>query len=133
MKIGYAAKQAGLTVKTTRYYADIGLVTPYQDAQTSYRDYSEDDVAKLQFIGKARRYDFSIEECRELLSLYQDKSRPSSEVKALTLEKIKQVEQKITDLSSLRDQLSRLATSCNGDNRSDCPILDALSSSPEQN
>lgn len=128
MKIGFAARQAGLSVKTVRYYADIGLVTPYQDAQTSYRDYSEEDVAKLQFIGKARRYDFSIDECRELLSLYQDKSRPSSEVKALTLEKINQIDQKIAELSSLRDQLSRLATSCNGDNRSACPILDALSS-----
>lgn len=129
MKIGKAAERAGLSVKTVRYYADIGLVTPYQDIQNSYRDYSQDDVAKLQFVGKARRYDFSIDECRDLLSLYQDKSRSSSEVKALTLEKIEQIDQKITELTSLKSELSRLATSCNGDHRSDCPILDALSSS----
>lgn len=129
MKIGKAAQHAGLSVKTVRYYADIGLVTPYQDTQNSYRDYSQDDVAKLQFVGKARRYDFSIDECRDLLSLYQDKSRSSSEVKALTLEKIEQIDQKITELTSLKSELSRLATSCNGDHRSDCPILDALSSS----
>ena len=129
MKIGKAAERAGLSVKTVRYYADIGLVTPYQDSQNSYRDYSQDDVAKLQFVGKARRYDFGIDECRDLLSLYQDKSRSSSEVKALTLEKIKQIDQKITELTSLKSELSRLATSCNGDHRSDCPILDALSSS----
>lgn len=129
MKIGKAAERAGLSVKTVRYYADIGLVTPYQDSQNSYRDYSQDDVAKLQFVGKARRYDFSIDECRDLLSLYQDKSRSSSEVKALTVEKIEQIDQKITELTSLKSELSRLATSCNGDHRSDCPILDALSSS----
>ena len=129
MKIGKAAQHAGLSVKTVRYYADIGLVTPYQDTQNSYRDYSQDDVAKLQFVGKARRYDFSIDECRDLLSLYQDKSRSSSEVKALTLEKIEQIDQKITELTSLKSELSRLATSCNGDHRPDCPILDALSSS----
>jgi len=129
MKIGKAAERAGLSVKTVRYYADIGLVTPYQDSQNSYRDYSQDDVAKLQFVGKARRYDFGIDECRDLLSLYQDKSRSSSEVKALTLEKIEQIDQKITELTSLKSELSRLATSCNGDHRSDCPILDALSSS----
>ena len=128
MNIGQAAKLSGLTLKTVRHYANIGLIMPLQDNQTGYRSFSEDDVAKLQFIGKARRYDFSIDECRELLSLYQDKSRPSSEVKALTLEKINQIDQKIAELSSLRDQLSRLATSCNGDNRSACPILDALSS-----
>lgn len=129
MKIGKAAERAGLSVKTVRYYAEIGLVTPYQDSQNSYRDYSQDDVAKLQFVGKARRYDFSIDECRDLLSLYQDKSRSSSEVKALTVEKIEQIDQKITELTSLKSELSRLATSCNGDHRSDCPILDALSSS----
>ena len=81
MNIGQAAKLSGLTVKTVRYYANIGLIMPLQDNQTGYRSFSEDDVAKLQFIGKARRFDFSINECRELLSLYQDKNRPSSEVK----------------------------------------------------
>ena len=60
MKILEAAKRAGLTVKTLRYYANIGMVTPHQDPATSYRDYSEEDVAKLQFVGKARRFDFSL-------------------------------------------------------------------------
>ena len=55
MNIGMAAKRSGLTVKTVRYYANIGMVVPAQDGRTGYRDYSEDDVARLQFIGKARR------------------------------------------------------------------------------
>ena len=88
MQIGEAARRAGLTVKTVRYYANIGMVTPRQDAVTGYRDYGEDDVAKLQFVGKARKFDFSVEECRELLGLYEDRNRPSREVKALTLKKV---------------------------------------------
>ena len=66
MQIGKAARRAGLTVKTVRYYANIGLVTPQQDAETGYRLYDAANVAKLQFVGKARRFDFSVEECREL-------------------------------------------------------------------
>ena len=58
MQIGEAARRAGLTVKTVRYYANIGLVTPQQDAETGYRLYDPADVAKLQFVGKARRFDF---------------------------------------------------------------------------
>jgi len=127
MNIGQAAKLSGLTVKTVRYYANIGLIAPVQDNQTGYRSFSKDDVAKLQFIGKARRFDFSINECRELLSLYQDKNRPSSEVKALTLEKIAQIDSKLDELGRLRDQLSHLAHHCQGDGRPECPILDALS------
>ena len=84
MQIGEAARRAGLTVKTVRYYANIGLVTPQQDADTGYRLYDAADVAKLQFVGKARRFDFSVEECRELLGLYEDNNRSSREVKALT-------------------------------------------------
>ena len=127
MKIGDAARRAGLTVKTVRYYANIDLVTPHQDAVTGYRAYGEDDVAKLQFVGKARKFDFSVEECRELLGLYEDRNRPSREVKALTLKKIDEIDRRLAELQSLKDELSGLAAACDGDSRPDCPILNALS------
>ena len=127
MKILEAAKRAGLTVKTLRYYANIGMVTPHQDPATSYRDYSEEDVAKLQFVGKARRFDFSVEECRELLGLYEDRNRPSREVKALTLKKVAEIDSRLAELQSLKDELSDLSSACDGDHRPDCPILNALS------
>jgi MerR family copper efflux transcriptional regulator len=126
VNIGKAAKLTGLTVKTVRYYADIGIIVPQKDHNTGYRDFTNEDVAKLQFIRKARKFDFSIEECRELLALYQDKNRPSRDVKDLTLEKISEIDGKLTELKSLRQQLSQLAASCQGDDRPNCPILDAL-------
>ena len=126
MNIGKAAKLSGLTVKTVRYYANINLVKPYQDIDTAYRDYSDEDIAKLQFIGKARQFNFNIEDCRVLLSLYEDKNRSSKEVKELTLEKISEIDKKLSELKNLRDQLSYLVKNCHGDNKPDCPILDAL-------
>ena len=128
MQIGEAARRAGLTVKTVRYYANIGMVTPHQDAATGYRIYGEDDVAKLQFVGKARRFDFSVEECRELLGLYEDRNRPSREVKALTMKKVSEIDARLAELQSLKNELATLASSCDGDHRPDCPILNALSS-----
>ena len=127
MQIGEAARRAGLTVKTVRYYANIGMVTPRQDVHTGYRVYDKDDVAKLQFVGKARRFDFSVEECRELLGLYEDRNRPSREVKALTVKKIGEIDARLAELQSLKDELSTLAASCEGYHRSHCPILNALS------
>ena len=126
MNIGKAAKLSGLTVKTLRYYANINLVKPYQDIDTAYRDYSDEDIAKLQFIGKARQFNFNIEDCRVLMSLYEDKNRSSKEVKELTLEKISEIDKKLSELKNLRDQLSYLVKNCHGDNKPDCPILDAL-------
>ena len=127
MNISKAAKLSGLTVKTVRYYADIKIVEPEKDIQSGYRRYSSDDVAKLNFIGKARRFNFSIDECKELLSLYQDKNRPSKEVKKLTLAKIASIDEKLKEFNSLRDELSHLVNCCNGDDRPSCPILDELS------
>ena len=127
MNIGKAASLSGLTVKTVRYYSDIGIIKPYVDGNTGYRDFSEPDLAKLQFVAKARKFDFSLDDCRELLALYENTKRTSKEVKALTLEKIAEIDVKLTELKMLREQLSTLASACQGDDRPDCPILDALS------
>jgi DNA-binding transcriptional MerR regulator len=83
-------------------------------------------LAKLQFIAKARKFDFSLDDCKELLSLYENTERSSKEVKALTLEKIAEIDAKLSELEMLREQLSRLASSCHGDDRPNCPIIDAL-------
>ena len=72
MNIGKAAYLSNLTVKAVRYYANIGLVKPQQKILSGYREYSNAEVSKLKFIGKARKFDFSINECRELLSLYEN-------------------------------------------------------------
>ena len=127
MNIGKAAKLSGLTVKTVRYYSDIGIIKPQVNPNTGYRDFSESDLAKLQFIAKARKFSFNLDECKELLALYEDTERSSKEVKALTSEKILEIDTKLSELQTLKDQLSTLASACHGDDRPNCPILDALS------
>ena len=129
MKISQAASAAGLTIKTVRYYANIGLVSPEINPVTGYRKYNQSDVAKLQFVGTARKFDFSIEDCRELLDLYQDKQRPSRDVKNVALKKIKDIENRLSELQSLRIELLSLANACDGDDRPNCPIIDHLSNS----
>ena len=92
VNIGKAAKLSNLTVKTVRYYADIGLVKPLKNSSSGYRDFSEDDLAQL----KARKFNFSKE-----LKSYSDKNRSSKEVKALTLEKFK-IDAKLIELKAFK-------------------------------
>ncbi len=127
MNIGKAAKLSNLTIKAVRYYANIGLVKPQQNISTGYRNYTDEELAKLKFIGKARKFDFSINECKELLSLYEDKNRTSKEVKKIILEKISQIDGKLKDLKDLKKELNFLASNCHGDDRPNCPILEELS------
>lgn len=127
MNVGQAATKSGLPVKTVRYYADIGLVEPMGRSDAGYRIYSDTEISKLTFIRRARAFDFSISDCRELLGLYQDKSRSSRDVKAMALKRLEQIDEKLAELNKLRDELRRVATLCRGDNRPDCPILNSFS------
>lgn len=126
MNIGNAASISGLPAKTIRYYEDIKLVKPARSSN-GYRNYSDTDTNTLIFLKRARDLGFTIEECRSLLSLYQNKERASSDVKTLALAKILQIEQRILELNGLKATLKNLAENCHGDDRPDCPILENLS------
>ena len=126
MNIGTAARESNLPTKTVRYYADINLVEPEARSDSGYRQYGEEEVRKLVFIRRARSFDFSVEECRELLSLFEDHSRSSADVKRITLQKIAKIKQRMSELQRLHDELAHLADACHGDDRPDCPIIDSF-------
>jgi len=125
MNIGDVAARSGLPPKTIRYYEDIGLVTPPRDTN-GYRVFRETDMHKLAFMGRARALGFTIENCRNLLALWEDKERASADVRSIAKDHLTQIEAKISDLNAMRDTLKTLVSSCSGDNRPECPILNNL-------
>ncbi|MRG54524.1 Cu(I)-responsive transcriptional regulator [Phyllobacterium sp. SYP-B3895] len=126
MNIGTASDKSGLPPKTIRYYEDIGLLKPGR-AENGYRDYSMSDVHKLRFLQRSRGLGFSVEECRQLLALYEDKERASADVKAIAQSKLGEIERKILELRELQHTLQHLVAHCHGDQRPDCPILETIS------
>ena len=128
MNISDVAAKTGLPAKTIRYYEEIGLVTPKRSAN-GYRVFTEADAHKLVFLGRARALGFAIGDCRDLLALWEDKTRASSDVRAIAETHLAQIESKIKDLSAMRDSLADLVTRCAGDSRPDCPILRGLEGS----
>jgi Cu(I)-responsive transcriptional regulator len=126
MNIGEVAKRSGLPTKTVRYYADVELVKPNGRTDAGYRTYDDKALRKLTFVRRSRAMGFSIEECRKLLGLFEDQSRASSEVREIAKRHLVDVEEKLNELKKLQEELSLLVNSCKGDNRPDCPILDAL-------
>ncbi|MDX2143824.1 MAG: Cu(I)-responsive transcriptional regulator [Rhodospirillaceae bacterium] len=126
MNIGEASRQSGLPAKTLRYYEDSGLIRPTARAANGYRDYSPADVHKLRFVKHARELGFTVEQCAELLSLYDDKNRQAGDVKAIAARHLAEIDAKIADLKRMRATLSHLITCCAGDHRPDCPILEGL-------
>ncbi|SCM68037.1 Cu(I)-responsive transcriptional regulator [Donghicola eburneus] len=125
MNIKDVSERTKLPAKTIRYYEDIGLITPAR-GENGYRKFSENDLHKLAFVGRARHLGFSIEDCRNLLALWGDNGRSSADVRAIAQSHLEQIEAKLRELAEMRDTLARLVHCCAGDNRPDCPILEDL-------
>lgn len=124
--IGEAAKLTGLTPKMIRHYESLGLVIPTDRTQSNYRVYQSRDIHLLRFVKSARELGFSMKQIATLTSLWQDSGRTSAEVKTLALEHIQEMDERIRSLQQMRNALNNLASQCHGDDRPDCPILDAI-------
>ncbi len=123
--IGETARKTGLSVKTVRYYEDIGLVAAIR-GENGYRCYDEARLQKLRFVQRARGLGFSLEDCRRLLSLYEDDGRASADVKAIAAAHLRAVDEKLRELGRLRAALGALVEDCAGDEHAECPILDGM-------
>ena len=122
MNISQVSETTGLPVKTIRYYEEIGLITPDRTAN-GYRFFSDADRHKLAFLGRARSLGFSIDACRSLLHLYNDRDRASADVKQIARTHLEEIERKRDELTQMRDTLAHLIDACAGNDRPDCPIL----------
>lgn len=126
MQIGTASEKSGVPPKTIRYYESIGLIDAAARTATGYRVYGEHDVQTLRFIQRARGLGFSVSEVGNLLALWRDKQRASSQVKALAESHVQRIDAKIAELRGLRETLTHLMERCHGDERPECPILEDL-------
>jgi MerR family copper efflux transcriptional regulator len=128
MNIGQAAKRSGLSAKMIRYYESTGLLQAANRTDAGYRLYGDEDLHTLAFIKRSRDLGFSLEEVGKLLTLWQDRGRASADVKALAHQHIVELNQKIAEMTGLRDTLQDLVEHCQGNDRPDCPILKDLES-----
>ena len=126
MNIGEAAQASGVSAKMIRHYESIGLFAQPVRSESGYRIYGEREVHLLRFIRHSRDLGFSLEQIRALLGLWQDRDRPSREVRALAQTHLTELETKLAELQAMKATLEQLVHSCHGDERADCPILDTL-------
>lgn len=128
MNIGQAAKATGISTKMIRYYESIGLVAAPHRTESGYRVYLDEDLNTLRFINQARDLGFSVEQMRDLLTLWRDGDRSSADVKAIARSHIAVLEEKARALAAMSETLQHLAETCQGDDRPSCPIIEKIAS-----
>ena len=131
--IGKAAKLAGVSVDTIRFYQKLGLIDAGSRSAGGYRIFSEGQIHNLKFVRHAQELGFSLNEVKELLALRQ-KPHACSEVQSMLKRKLVDVREKIEILARLEGELSRALRGCNRELRlnreikhdSCCPLLSRL-------
>ena len=126
MNIGEVSKATGVSPKMIRYYEATGLIGVAARSGSGYRTYNDRDVHTLRFVRRARDLGFSVDQIGDLLQLWRDESRASADVKRLALRHVAELDAKAAELQAMSRTLRRLAESCHGNDRSQCPIIDDL-------
>ena len=109
MKIEELAERAGTSVKTIRYYDDVGVLPALERTPSGYRLYGEDALDRYRFVRAAQAVGFRLEEIRALVAL-RDQDQASCEfVARLTERRSAALDQLIPELEALRDELREVA------------------------
>ena len=124
--IGEAAARSGVSAKMVRHYESLGLLPKLRRTDAGYRQYGADEVHTLRFIRRARDLGFGMSEIGELLKLWNNRRRSSSDVKRIAMKHVDDLERRLAEMAAMKRTLERLAECCHGDARPDCPILDEL-------
>lgn len=123
-RIGQVTEALGFTADTLRYYEKIGLLPPVH-RHNGIRFYAEKDLSRLQFIKRAQKIGFSLDEIGKLLSFRDSPQKAKPQVRQLAHTKLIDIRNRIGELSLLQNELTLLLDLC-GASPDGCPILAEL-------
>jgi len=127
LNIGQLARQAGVTVETVRFYEKQGLIEAPRRSASGYRQYPADSVKRLRFILNAKDVGFTLKDIGELLAMREEPGTTCHDVQMRAGDKLAEVEQKIRELTRIRNALARMMTKCDEHAElGQCPILAEL-------
>ncbi|MFZ5633098.1 MAG: MerR family transcriptional regulator [Bacillota bacterium] len=109
MRIGELARQSGLTIRTIRYYEELGLLNPAAKTQGNYRLYDQESLKLIRTIQRCKRLGMSLSDIAELKGLYIREEDCTGQLRQrflqLVQERIRQIDHQIEDLTMLREEI----------------------------
>jgi len=121
-RIGDVTEKLGLSADTLRYYEKIGLLPRVGRNGAGIRFYNDQDLSRLTFIQRAQRMDFTLAEIGELLKMREAPQKARKRVRELTAQKLAEVEARLAELKTLRNELALLMNICSAGGKN-CGII----------
>lgn len=108
MRIGQLADAVGINPRTIRFYEDIGLLPEPQRLPSGYRDYTEEDRARLIFVRTAQRLGLPLADITEIMAFKERGEAPCGYVRSVLARQLSELDERILELVALREQLRAL-------------------------
>ncbi|MGA0235855.1 MAG: MerR family DNA-binding protein [Alphaproteobacteria bacterium] len=126
MQLADVIQQSQLTEKAVRLYEAEGLIAPIKGGN-GRRVYSDEDLARLKFLARARRLGFPLKDCRQLLELKSSDSWTADDVHQVAESHLRALESKMHDLEQMTSHLRNLLETCPAGSSQKCKVMFALS------
>jgi DNA-binding transcriptional MerR regulator len=126
VSIGEASRRSGVKAPTIRYYETVGLLPAPGRSDGNRRQFSPADLRRLAFIRHARELGFEVDAIRTLLTLQDDREQSCATADAIASARLAEVEQRITSLTALREELKRMVSECAHGSVGDCRVIEIL-------
>jgi DNA-binding transcriptional MerR regulator len=126
MSIGALSKESGVHIETIRYYERVGVLPRARRAGNGRRTYGQQDVGRLAFIRHARDLGFELASVRALLALQETPDLSCKSASDMASAQLSAVEDRISRLAGLREELRRMVRACKNGRVVDCRVIEAL-------
>lgn len=107
MMVTELAKRADVTPDVVRYYARIGLLKPARHPDSGYKQFTETDVKRLQFIRRSRRLGFTLSEIAEIIHKSSKGKTPCPMVRSIIQVRIGEIGSQLNELIALHERMKR--------------------------
>ncbi len=124
-RIGDVTKQFNVTADTLRYYEKIGLFPNVSRTASGVRQYNDKDLSRLRFIKRAQYMNFTLDEIKDLLEMRAAPQTAKDSIRQLTALKLSAIEGQVSELTTLKNELTLLLNLCRG-SEDGCPIIEDL-------
>ena len=128
--VGEVARAVGVSVQTLHYYEREGVIPPPARTASGYRQFDADVIERVRFIRKAQALGLPLDEIKHVLSLAARGTSPCGRVQAALAEKLADVDRRLAELQSFRDELAHLTeraqrSAATGDAAQICAIVES--------
>lgn len=105
LSAGELARRAGISADTLRHYERKGVIAPPPRSANGYRKYPEQTLVRVQLIRRALGLGFTLDDLAGVLRTRDRGGIPCGRVRALAATKLEEVELRLRELTTLRDDL----------------------------